>query len=749
MLVLALCALAPVQARADVVTDGTVTAVISDEGTSLCNELVCRTWVGRTPVTASLTGRGVSSQAVTPDFSLTLDGVSIPSSVLPVEDLQAQVLDKGGIRLVWTLGVSPVVTAVRVVEAYSGIAGFRSQTTLTSLVPIPLSGYTLDEVGTGPGDATAHAFRAGADWREPDWAPQLGIGDTHTGDWRLTTTGSTVDAPGEWLSVEPETGGRVGIVAERRDYASSRVAFDGSVARAVVDFSRDVVYTGPFEESIHAENPGPGPARHRVLIPGRALALEPAFTLVAADADEEPWTFYEYLVGRRLEPYRREVTFNTNRVDSNLISTGAKDDVDFDRFVTLAEGAREMGVDTFVLDDGWQAISGDWCPDSPACPEPRYGTSPKFEPRFPDETFAAVREVLAGDPEDPADDMRLGLWMTPMEFHPASEAFQTNPQWACAPVGDGTAALSIVDPDSGSNDAGLGVWNPVALGIHPDTGEVVRLIEYIEDRIERAITVYGATYFKFDFLVWVDCGGAEPVDMYGYHDAFVEMVDRLIAHHPGVTFQIDETNDYRLFPFESIARGPSWFQNGGPASDQLLHNLWNLAPYVPGFSLGQHVLGNGSDIAARGIDMLMAASLGSHVTFWNEPDTELTPVQRAQVKRWTDFYEANPSIAGFTYPLLEDPLAKRWTALQPWDHDVSSGWVIAFRQDDASASTEIPLRGLDGLPADATFQVTQVDPASGLESSAGTLTAEQLRAHGVPLSAGPWGYAIVRIEPAQ
>ena len=42
------------------------------------------------------------------------------------------------------------------------------------------------------------------------------------------------------------------------------------------------------------------------------------------------------------------------------------------------------------------------------------------------------------------------------------------------------------------------------------------------------------------------------------------MLDRLQAKYPDVTFQIDETNDYRLFPFESVTRGPSWFQNGSP-----------------------------------------------------------------------------------------------------------------------------------------------------------------------------------------
>src|SRR5206468_10422514 len=200
------------------------------------------------------------------------------------------------------------------------------------------------------------------------------------------------------------------------------------------------------------------------------------------------------------------------------------------------------------------------------------------------------------------------------------QAFQSNPQWGCAPTGDGTASLSVVQPDDGSNEAGIGLWNPLAVGRDPDTGRVERMIDYLEGRIRRAVDVYGARYFKFDFLVWADCLGVEPVDMYGYHDSFLAMLDRLQAAHPEVTFSIDETNDYRLFPFESVARGPSWFQNGTPDSPQLLHNIWNLAPYVPGFSLGQHALGNGKELAAHGIDYLMAVALGSHITFWTDID---------------------------------------------------------------------------------------------------------------------------------
>ncbi len=735
-------ALAPaISVADDVVQRGDVVATIGSDEVSLCNARACRTWFADRLETKTFGGNGLPAAGAGPDFRLILDGIEVTADVLPLTSVTAAAID-GGVGITWELDAG-AATLRREVEMYEGIAGVQSRTVVVPRVGVALSGYSLDEVALGDGaSATAHAFRAGADWRfDDDWDP-FTIGDAHQGDWHVETTGDTVDAPGQWLSVDTNAG-TVGLVMERNDYASSRVAFDGAVARADVDLSRDVVYFGPIEESVHTENPGPGPARHRALLPGTEVALERAFTVLARDADDEAWQYHRYLTEHRLTPYPRAVTFNTNRVDSNVISTGAKDDVDFARLQALVPAAREMGVDTFILDDGWQAISGDWCPDSAGCPEPRG----MFPDRFPDDEFAAVRELLAGDPDDPADDLALGLWMTPMEFHPASSAYGQNPQWACAPVGHATAALSIADPDGGSNEAGIGVWNPLAIGTHPDTGEVLRLVDYIEDRITRMIEVYGATYFKFDFLVWVDCLGIAPTDIYAYMDAFIDMVDRLQAAHPEVTYQIDETNDYRLFPFASVARGPSWFQNGSPPTERLLHNLWNLAPYIPTWSIGQHALDNTEDRENKGIDMLMAAALPSHITIWAEIDTELTPAERAQVKRWTDFSRAHPDLTGFTMPLLEDPLAGDWTALQTWDPSADAGWVFAFRQSSADAARTIPLRALAHLPAEEMFEVVAHDPADGSEVALGTFSAEELRAAGLPVTIDTQhGYRLVRLD---
>src|SRR4051794_27991222 len=330
-------------------------------------------------------------------------------------------------------------------------------------------------------------------------------------------------------------------------------------------------------------------------------------------------------------------------------------------------------------------------PIPPEHPEPRG----KFPPRFPDDRFAAVRDAIAP--------MKLGLWMSPMSFNPASETFKGHPDWACTPVGDGTAAASAAQSDDGSNEAGIGLWGPNA-------------IPWIEGRIRDAIDNSGVTYFKFDFLVWLDCAGQG--DLYDYREAFMAMLDRLERDHPGVTFQIDETNDYRLFPFESVTRGPSWFQNGSPGPERLLHNLWNLSPYVPAFSLGQHALG-GKAYDQHPVSELMAAALLSHVTFFSDLRTLPSDVVDAAAP-WLGFYKRNRDLLdGVVYPLLDDPLNKGWTALQSWDPERGRGALLAFRQDSDDETRTIALRD---VPPGRTFHLSRAPDGA----DAGTATSEQL-----------------------
>ena len=647
------------------------------------------------------------------EFALRIGGAEIGSELFKVESATVTPLPKGGLRVRMNL-TGPALTGVRTAEIYPGVAGFRTQTTVTSPAPLTLNEATIEEHTLGNEvKPTLHAFRAGADWRDSSWAgptpseeypgPPTSFGDPHAGDWRDTRTaaaGAPLQAAAQWF--DGDSGGRrLFMVMERNDLPSSWVEFDGSTARLRLQYSRDVVSGGPFEEQIHVENPNPAGGRTRTLRPGQPFAFEAAFTGVGTSDADSLWQWSKYLLQHRLEPrYPNAITFNSDKNDRNRRSTGAKDDTDIAAVRELAPIAKRLGVETFVLDDGWQARSGDWCPDSPNCPEPRAATDPVYGPRFPDPTFTAVREAIGP--------MRLGLWFTPLNFHPSSTAYRARPEWVCSPLGHGLVLYNLVQPYEGSNEAGLGLWSTAAF-------------EFVEARIREAITKWGVRFFKFDFMAWADCAGQN--DLYEHHDAFVAMLDRVRRDHPDVTLQIDETNDYRLFPFESVLRGPSWFQNGTPETKQLLHNLWLLNPHVPGFSIGQHVLG-GDSYKKESVDTIMAAALPSYITFWsdlrNMPDAVV-----ARAATWLSFYKRfRGELSQMTYPLLEDPLKGGWTGLQAWDPEQARGALLAFRQGSDEGTKRIALRNvppglrfdvLEGPTGDRVDRVTSADLTRGLD----------------------------------
>ena len=677
-------------------TSGTTYVNVTDTEIVIGNELIERRWNRAAFATTTFFDKRSSdalSAAEGPDFSLTVGPTNVASTLFEATSVETTPLD-GGLRV--SIGLEmPLMTATRIIEVYEGIAGLRERTILIPAGPLAYGGAAVSSLAAGNDVApTIHAFRAGADWREPDWdGPDMTIGDAHTGTWRDTHNagaGEALAAPGEWLSLT-RGNSSVFMVMERNDYPSSRASYADGTGSLVVDLSRDVIGLGPFEENIHAENPTPSPGRHRALVPGQPFELTPAFVGFGHGDGDEEWQFFKYLRDRREADYDRSVTFNSNGTEEGILSPGAKDDMNFTAVQQAAAPAKRLGIETFILDDGWQARSGDWFPDCPDHPEPRWDGDPNspFAPRFPDCDFTAVKEAIAP--------MKLGLWMSPMHFHPSSANFQAHPELGCAPVGDAIALPSLAD-DSGSWDAGLGTWGPDAID------------PIVEPSIRRAIDEWGVTYFKFDFLVWLDCAGQG--DLYDYHDAFVAMIDRLQADYPDVTFSIDETNDYRMFPFESVARGPAWFQNGSPTYSNLLHNLWNLSPYVPTYYVGQHFLGNKSDINNFGVDTLMAASLPSHLTFFSDiretrtsgqPGTSPAVIDAAAP--WIEFYKQfREQLGGMSYPLLDDPIEGGWTALQPWDPETASGSLIAFRQGSDDATRTISLRN---VPAGMTFDLLE------------------------------------------
>ena len=276
----------------------------------------------------------------------------------------------------------------------------------------------------------------------------------------------------------------------------------------------------------------------------------------------------------------------------------------------------------------------------------------------------------------------------------------------------------------------------------PLAGELRRYRDKLASEIATLRATLRPTEFKFDFLVWLDCAFGT---MYEQRDAFFDEIAALSGTFPGTGFGMDETNDYRSFPYESILYGPTWFQNGNPSQDAVLHNVWTMAPYVPGFTIGQAATIRPGDPAAV-IDEKMAAALTYHMTFWTDI-RELAGATAVtdRVRVWTDFAKQHRMTNGFAYPLLSDPLGRAsWSGMQPWDAETHKGMALLFRFDSPNATQTVSLRGLS---ASTTYRLTDVTPTEA-SFVVGEFSGADLM-DGIPVTiAQTRGVRVLTIDPA-
>jgi len=689
---------APVTGRA-----GDAQASVDGSTVSLGDRRIARRWridSRRHVVTTSLrdvaSGREWSAPS-SPDFSLSLGGVPTSSTVgwvleaVSARNAAADVArpDAGpGVEVVFRY-VSPAAGAAaveldRTYILHSGAAVMSVDSTLVNRAgPAARVGrYTLEELTSPvPASAEVDAYNGGSDWRD-DYRHV----SHHTGAF---------DTEGQVARFDDGGGRGWYFVSERRGGAMHRVGRDGSGRTfAEVDSARDVFDFGPLKTDPPAynrlENPVyPVPVRERTVPPGQTLRLGRAYLGVYTGGRAGAAAgFVEDFAAHDAPRFSRTVGVNSFHPWNHGLGMSDRN------LRRQVDAARRIGAESYMLDDPWQGgadgKSGDW----------------RFDPaRFPFEDDSGPQpewvEYLHGR------HMKLGLWMSPLEFNGASRTYAEHRDWACLPAGDVTAQA----PD----DAGLGVWDVSNPGFRA----------HLTGVIDRLVRDQGVTEFKFDFMTWLDC---PPHDYLDYEDAFVSLVRSFQARHPHVTFELDETNDQRSWAFESAALGPSWFDNGhlhgSTAPAKLLHDVWSAAPWLPPSSLGFGTF-DGTLKAPYTVDYLMPISLLGHVTFW----TDLRKLTRLQARRtawWTRWYRAHRSaLGGVVYEdLTADPLDGRsWAALQPWSRAQGRGYLFAFRQGGGPSRNRI---GLQGLDPHRTFLVREVRSGRRIARASGRRLAAGL-----------------------
>ncbi|TFD63366.1 alpha-galactosidase [Cryobacterium sp. Hh38] len=192
-----------------------------------------------------------------------------------------------------------------------------------------------------------------------------------------------------------------------------------------------------------------------ILKPGASYSSPAIYAAYGNGLDDIAASFHEHLRGRASHPVSpRPVVLNTWEA--------VYFDQDLDSLTTLAELGARVGVERFVLDDGWfthrrhdRAGLGDWQVDRDVWPD---GLGP---------LVTVVRSL----------GMQFGLWFEPEMINEDSDVARAHPEWILAP-GDRL-------PIAGRSQQVLNLTIPAAF-------------DYILESISALVNEYDIDYIKWD-----------------------------------------------------------------------------------------------------------------------------------------------------------------------------------------------------------------------------------------------------------
>ena len=271
-------------------------------------------------------------------------------------------------------------------------------------------------------------------------------------------------------------------------------------------------------------------------------------------------------------------------------------DHDATRILELARAAADIGIERFVLDDGWfkgrnddTAGLGDWTPDPVKYPN---GLKPLAD---------AVRAL----------GMEFGLWVEPEMVNPDSDLYRAHPEWALHQAGAPmlTARGQLV----------LDMRLPA-----------VR--EYLFAALDTVLRDVPIGYLKWDHnRDLVPAGGAAQV-----HGTY-ELLARLRAAHPEVEIEScaggGGRSDAGMVPY--VHR--FWTSDNIDAVSRVTMQRGFLA-FLPPEMMGSHVGASPAHATGRSQTLAFRAAVASAGHFGVELDPDaLKPVDRADLAQWIAF----------------------------------------------------------------------------------------------------------------
>jgi alpha-galactosidase len=346
-------------------------------------------------------------------------------------------------------------------------------------------------------------------------------------------------------------------------------------------------------------------------------------------------------------------------------------DFDQERLFSMATAAHELGVELFVLDDGWfghrdddHTSLGDWVVDRRKLPD--------------------GLDALADRVHDLG--MGFGLWIEPEMVNPDSDLYRAHPDWVIAiPERPRTESRNQLVLDMGRPE----------------------VVDHLADRIAAVLADARIDYVKWDMnrTVTEPGSGILPTDRQGelWHRHILgvyELYRRLTTRFPNVLFESCASGGGRFDP-GLLAFAPQTWTSDDTDAIERLSIQWGASMVYPPSAIAAHVSAVPNHQTGRITPLATRAAVAFFGVFGYELDpTRLTDDERAQVRDQVAFYRRHRELFQFgRFHRLEDPhsgdrRSAAWMTVSP-DRSTAVVGVFALLNRPSPRPHRVRLRGLD------------------------------------------------------
>ena len=394
---------------------------------------------------------------------------------------------------------------------------------------------------------------------------------------------------------------------------------------------------------------------------------------------------------RNLHDWARRYQVNMGMGDRlSLLNNWENTGFDFDQksLAELMKDAKDLGVDMFLLDDGWFANKyprkddhaglGDW-----------------------DVTHSKLPEGIPGLVRDAkAAGVKFGIWVEPEMVNPKSELFEKHPDWVIQQPNRETYYYR--------NQLVLDISNP-------------KVQDYVFGVVDRIMTENpDVAYFKWDCNspitnIYSPYHKANQGNTYIDHVRGVyNVMSRIKAKYPNLPMMLCSGGGGRM-DYEALKYFTEFWCSDDTDPYERLYIQWSLSKFFPAKTMGSHVTNWNKKTSVKfRTDVCSSCKLGFDIDLKPLKGTDdYTFVQQA-VKNWT---RLKPVILDGDQYRLVSPYETDHSALNYVSKDKSHAVLFAYNLHPRYKEPRLLKVRMQGLDPQRQYTVEEINLMPGTKST--------------------------------